>query len=160
MRYSYGIMDKRKILLYNPQLFLRGDDILIFPSKDFIKWHGNIREYIDGLYQINSKNMEKTKTINMYEHNLAMGVLHNISEEMKELFNLKKQSDSSYRYISTLNDKYKKLSNIYSSDMQRCDIRIPVITPTLKYQHLIEIIRHAERKAVIESQKYKTVKKL
>lgn len=145
MRYSYGIMDKRKILLYNPQLFLREDDILVFPSKDFIKWHGDITEYIDGLYQINSKNMEKTKSMNMFDHNLAMGVLHNISEEIDELFNLEKQSDSSYQYISTLEDKYKKLSSIYTGDMQRCDIRIPVITPTLKYQHLIEIIRYAEK---------------
>ena len=59
MRYSYGIMDERKILLYNPELFLKGNDILIFPSKDFHKWHGDIKEYIDFLYQINSINLEK-----------------------------------------------------------------------------------------------------
>lgn len=150
MRYSYGIMDKRKMLLYNPQLFLRGDDILVFPSKDFIKWYGDIKEYIDGLYQINSKNMDKTKSMNMFDHNLAMGVLHNINEELEELFNLDKQSDSSYQYISNLDDKYKKLSSIYTNDMQRCDIRIPVITPAVKFQHLIEIIKYAERNARVK----------
>ena len=60
MRYSYGIMDRRKILLYSPHLFLSGDDLLVFPTKEFNKWHGDIKEYIDGLYQINSNNMEKT----------------------------------------------------------------------------------------------------
>jgi hypothetical protein len=33
MRYSYGIMDRKKILLYNPQLFLKGCNILAFPVK-------------------------------------------------------------------------------------------------------------------------------
>lgn len=54
MRFSYGIMDRRKILLYKPQLFLKWDDILAFPSKDFHIWHGTIKEYIDGLNQIHS----------------------------------------------------------------------------------------------------------
>lgn len=53
MRYSYGVVDRRKILLYNPQLFFKGKNILVFPSKEFHKWHGDIKEYIDGLYQIN-----------------------------------------------------------------------------------------------------------
>jgi len=29
--------------------------------------------------------------------------------------------------------------------MRRCDVRIPVITPSLKYQNMMEIVRFAER---------------
>ena len=86
MRYSYGIMDRRKILLYKPQLFLRRDDILVFPSDEYIKWHSDIKEYIDGLYQINSVNMDKDQSINISELNLALGVLNNITEEMEHTF--------------------------------------------------------------------------
>ena len=90
MRYSYGIMDRRKILLYEPYLFLSGDDLLVFPTKDFHKWHGDIKEYIDGLYQINSNNMDKTKSINITEFNLTLGVLNNITEVLEQLFDPKK----------------------------------------------------------------------
>jgi hypothetical protein len=144
MRYSYGIMDRSKILLYNPQLFLKGNDILVFPSKDFHQWHGEIKEYIDGLYQINARNMDRSEPINLTEFNLAIGVINNITEELKHLFDPKKESDLSYHYISTPDEKYKKRNSSYTSDMRRCDIRIPVITPGLKYQNLIEIIRYAE----------------
>ena len=89
MRYSYGIMDRRKILLYKPHLFLSGDDLLVFPTKDFNKWHGDIKEYIDGLYQINSNNMDKTKSINITEFNLALGVLNNIRESLNKCLTLK-----------------------------------------------------------------------
>jgi hypothetical protein len=143
MRYSYGIMDRKKILLYNPQLFLKGGDILAFPSKDFHKWHGDIKEYIDGLYQINSR--EETEPINIVDLNLALGVLGNIKEELENLFDQGKVSDFSYQYISTMDAKYKKQKSSYTSDMRRCDMRVPVITPSLKYQHLLEVIRHAER---------------
>lgn len=143
MRYSYGIMDRRKILLYNPQLFLKGCDILAFPSKDFHKWHSDIKEYIDGLYQINTR--EETEQINIVDLNLALGVLGNITEELENLFDSGKRSDFSYQYISTLEEKYKKQKSSYTSDMRRCDMRVPVITPSLKYQHLLEVIRHAER---------------
>jgi hypothetical protein len=142
MRYSYGIMDRRKILLYNPQLFLKGDDILTFSSKDFHKWHGNIKEYIDGLYQINSRN--KSEPINTVDLNLALGVLGNITEELENLFDSKIASDLSYHYISTLDEKHKKRSFVYTSDMRRCDMRVPVITPSLKYQNLMEVVRYAE----------------
>ena len=50
------------------------------------------------------------------------------------------------RYISTLQEKHKKRDNIYSSDMKRCDLRVPVITPASKYQNLLEIIKYAEMK--------------
>jgi hypothetical protein len=144
MRYSYGIMDRREILLYSPHLFLSGNDLLVFPTKDFHKWHGDIKEYIDGLYQINSKNMEKTKSINITEFNLALGVLNNIREELEQMFNPDKISDFSYHYVSTLDEKYKKQKgNFYTNDMRRCDIKIhvkPKITPWLKYNNMMEIV--------------------
>lgn len=159
MRYSYGIMDRRRILLYNPQLFLKGNDILAFPSKDFHKWHGDIKEYIDGLYQINSADIEKS--INITELDLALGVLSNITEELENIFDSEKASDLSYHYISTLDEKYKKRSSVYTSDMRRCDMRIPVITPSLKYQHMMEIVKYAEREfeRVKERQKLKNITK-
>ena len=144
MRYSFGIMDRRSILLYEPQLFLRGDDILVFPTKDFHKWHCDIKEYLDGLYQINSLNMEKPKSININEFNLAVGLLSNITEELEHLFDPDKICDFSYHYISTLDEKYKESKgNSYTSDMRRCDIKIlvkPEITPRLKYQNMMEIV--------------------
>lgn len=146
MRYSYGIIDRRRILLYNPQLFLNTDDVLVFPSKDFHIWHGNIKEYIDGIYQINTINIEKQRYINIDEHNLASGVLDNIAKEMKSLFDSEINTNFSYYYLSTLDEKFKKLSNIYSSDMRKCDIRVPVkpeITPWLKYQNILEIVEES-----------------
>ena len=144
MRYSYGIVDRRKILLYQPQLFLSGDDFLVFPAKDFHKWQGDIKEYIDGLYQINSRNMEKTKSINITEFDLAVAVIDNITEELEHLFDPNNISDLSYQYISTLDGKYKKqIGDCYTIDMRRCDIKIhvkPEITPWLKYQNMMEIV--------------------
>jgi len=58
MRRSYGSFDRRKIIAYKPQLFQRSEDLLIFPSRDFHKWHNEIIEILDGIYQINSKNIE------------------------------------------------------------------------------------------------------
>jgi hypothetical protein len=144
MRYSYGIIDRRKILLYSPHLFLSGDDLLVFPTKDFHKWHGDIKEYIDGLYQINSNNMEKIESININEFNLALGVLNNIREDIEQMFDQEKISDFSYHYVSTLDEKYKKQKgNYYTNDMRRCDIKIPVkpkITPWFKYTNMMEIV--------------------
>ena len=158
MRYSYGIMDKRKILLYKPNLFLKGNDLLIFPSKDFQKWHGDIKEYIDGIYQINSINMEKGKSINISELNLAVGVLDNITDEIENLFNPERVSDSSYQYVSTLYEKYKKRRrNLYSSDMMKCDMRIPVkpdITPRIQHHNMMEIIDDAAKELTMDRRKY------
>ncbi len=144
MRYSYGIVDRRKILLYRPHLFLNGDDLLVFPTKEFHKWQGDIKEYIDGLYQINSNNMEKTKSINITEFNLALGVINNIREELEQMFNPNMIFDFSYQYVSTLDEEYKnQKGNYYTNDMRRCDIKIPVkpkITPWLKYKHTMEIV--------------------
>ncbi len=149
MRYSYGIMDRRTILLYRPHLFLSGDDLLVFPTKDFNKWYGDIKEYIDGLYQVNSNNMEKTKSINITEFNLSLGVINNIGEELEQMFDPGKLSDLSYHYISTLDEKYKKQKgNYYTNDMRRCDIKIPVkpkITPWLKYKHMMEVVNQVSQ---------------
>lgn len=88
--------------------------------------------------------MEKTKSINMTDFNLAVGVLNNITEEFEQLFDPNKISDFSYQYVSTLDEKYKKQrGNCYTSDMRRCDIKIhvkPEITSWLKYQNMIEIV--------------------
>jgi hypothetical protein len=145
MRYSYGIMDRRKIFLYKPQLFLKSKDLLVFPSTDFHKWHSDIKEYIDGLYQIDFREMEKGKSINITELNLAVGVLNNITEELEHLFDSEKVSDFSYHYVSTLDDKYKKQRSSYTSDMRRCDMRIPVINAEMKYKHIMEIVDEANR---------------
>lgn len=143
MRYTYGIMDKRKILLYKPQLFLKDKDLLIFPSTDFLKWHNGIKEYLDGLYQIDSWEMEKGNSISVNELNLAMSVLNNIKIELEDLFDSNKASDYSYYYVSTLDERFKRIRYSYSSDMRRVDIRIPVVTGEIKYQHLMEIIDKA-----------------
>lgn len=76
---------------------------------------------------------------------MAVGVLNNITEELEQLFDREKTSDISYHYISTMDEKYKKQASSYTRDMRRCDVRIPVITPTLKYQHLMEVVKYAER---------------
>ncbi|MGP8190348.1 MAG: hypothetical protein ACLQG5_10585 [Methanobacterium sp.] len=144
MRHSYGIMDERKILLYKPHLFLKGNDLLVFPSKDFHKWHGDIKEYIDGLYQINSINLENGKSININDLNLVSGLLTNITEELEHLFDSKRLSDFSFHYVSTLDEEYtKRRENWYTSDMMKCDMRIPVkpsITPWIQHQNMMEII--------------------
>ena len=142
MRYTYGIMDERKILLYKPQLFLKDKDLLVFPSTDFQEWHNDIKENIDGLYQIDSWEM-KGNSIGINELNLAVGVLNNIKEELEHLFDSKKTSHFPYHYLSTLDKKYKKQVSSYTSDMRRCDMQIPVITEKMKYQNLMDIVYEA-----------------
>ena len=145
MRYSYGIMDRGKIFLYKAQLFLKSKDLLVFPSSDFHKWHSDIKEYVDGLYQIDFSEMESGKSINLTELNLAVGVLNNITEELEHLFDSEKVSDFSYHYVSTLDDKYKKQRSSYTSDMRRCDMQIHVISEEMKYKHIMEIVDEANR---------------
>ena len=136
---------------------MKGNDILIFPSKDFHKWHGDIKEYIDGLYQINSINLEKGKSININELNLASGLLTNITDELEHLFNAKRVSDSSYQYVSTLDEEYtKRRRQWYTSDMMKCDMRIPVkpsINPWIQHQNMMEIIDHATGEFIMARKK-------
>lgn len=145
MRFTYGIMDEKKILAYKPQLFLKGKDLLVFPNSDSLKWHSDIKEHIDGIYQIDSMEMEKGNSINMNDLDLAMGVLNNIKFELEHIFDSNKISNSAYHYLSTLDKKYKRRRSYYTSDMRRCDIIIPVITPAIKYKHFMEIVFEANR---------------
>lgn len=155
MRYTYGIKDKRKILLYKPQLFLKDKDLLIFSSTDFLKWHNGIKEYLDGLYQIDSWEMEKGNSISINELNLAVSMVNNIKIELEHIFNSKKTSDFTYYYVSSLDEKFRKMRSSYTSDMRRCDMRIPVITEDMKYKNLMEIIDEANRDFASARQKVK-----
>ncbi len=150
MRYSYGMMDERRILLYQPELFLKGIDLLVFPSKELYKWHGDMKECIDGLYQINALNLQKGKFVNKFEVELAAGVLNIITDELEHVFDPERILDFSYHYISSLDEKYKKRRlNGYTSDMRRCDIQIPVkpeITHLLKERNMMDIVNEVDKK--------------
>ncbi|UTB32293.1 MAG: hypothetical protein NKF70_12475 [Methanobacterium sp. ERen5] len=146
MRYSYGILDQKQILLYQPQLFLRNNDVLTFPTREFHKWHGDIKEYLDGLYQIQlrSGTVKKPLSLDINDFNLANAVLNNITDEVKDLFDENNILNLSHHYVSTLDDKYKKMvGNNYTTDMKRCDTKIllkPRITPWMKEKHMMEIV--------------------
>jgi len=140
MRHSYGTVDRRNILLYKPQLFRRTDDLLIFPSRDLQKWHSEIIEYIDGLFQINAQ----TDTVTIEDINLAFGLLTEIDSELARLFDLKKEMDFSYQYVSQMDPKYKRRgSQLYGRDMYHVDRKVLRITPQMKYQHQMEILKYA-----------------
>jgi len=140
MRHSYGTVDRRNILLYKPQLFHRTDDLLIFPSRDLQKWHSEILEYIDGLFQINAQ----TDTITIEDIKLAFGLLTEIDSELARLFDSKKQMDFSYQYVSQMDPKYKKRdSQLYGRDMYHVDRKVLRITPQVKHQHQMEILKYA-----------------
>lgn len=158
MRYTYGIMDERKVLLYKPQLFLKDKDLLVFPSADFQKWYNDIKEFLDVLYQIDSWEMEKGNSITITELNLAMGILNNIIEELENLFNPLKTSNSPYHYLSTLDEKYKRQRSSYTSDMRRVDIRIPAITAEMKYKNMMEIVNEAHRTFHVPQKRLRTPK--
>jgi len=142
MRYSYGIMDRKKIYSTTHN-YSKGRPHPGFPQQRLLQMARRHKEYIDGLYQIN--NREETEPINIVDLNLALDVLGNITEELENLFNSETAFDLSYQYISTLDEKYKKRGSSYTSDMKRCDMRVTVITPSLKYQHFMEIVKHVER---------------
>ena len=151
MRYSYGILDRKRILLYKPQLFLGNDDVLIFPTKDFHKWHGDIKEYLDGLYQIQlrSGQFKKPLSLDINDFNLATAILNNITVELEDLFDSENLSNLSYHYVSTLDAKYKKMvGNSYTTDMKRCDTKIllkPTVTPWMKEKHVLELVDEVSR---------------
>lgn len=145
MRYTYGIMDERKVLLYKPQLFLKDKNLLIFPSIDYQKWHNGIKEYIDSLYQIDSWEMENGNSISITELNLAVALINNITEELENLFDSKKTSNSTYQYVSTLDEKYKRKRPSYTSDMRRVDMRITAITAEIKYKNMMEIVNEVSK---------------
>ena len=161
MRYSYGILDRKQILLYQPQLFLRNNDVLTFPTREFHKWHGDIKEYLDGLYQIQlrSGTVDKPLSLDINDFNLANAVLNNITDEVSDLFDEDNILNLSHHYVSTLDEKYKKMvGNNYTTDMKRCDTKIllkPRITPWMKEKHVLEIVDEVSQEALMRSRNRK-----
>jgi hypothetical protein len=161
MRYSYGILDRKQILLYQPQLFLKNNDVLIFPTREFHKWHGDIKEYLDGLYQIQlrSGTVKKPLSLDINDFNLATAVLNHITEEVNDLFHGECNLNLSHHYVSTLDEKYKKMvGNNYTTDMKRCDTKIllkPKITPWMKEKHILEMVDAVSQKALMISRNRK-----
>jgi hypothetical protein len=146
MKYSYGIVDRKNILVYQPHLFQKKDDLLIFPGKDFRKWHSNLTEYLDGIYQINAHNCEKGRSISVMDLNLALGILDEITYEMENIFNTEKDMDMSSYYISTMDENYKRIkTNFYGRYRYKIDRKVVNITPELKYRHMMEIVDYAHK---------------
>lgn len=146
MRYSYGIMDRKQVLAYRPQLFQRTDDLLVFPSKEFAKWHSDINELLDGIYQINAKKFEKGRFVDDSDLNLTMGLLFNINEEMEGLFDPDKEVDLSYHYFSTMDAKFKaRKNNFYGRYVYKIDRNVIEITSYMKYKHRMEIVDYAHK---------------
>lgn len=146
MRHSYGTIDKRNILLYKPQLFHKTDDLLVFPSKDFKKWHSELMELVDGIYQIDSLNRDPVKYIENQDLNLTIGLLLNMNEELEHIFNPAQKLDHSYQYISMVDAEYKKRQgNFYSRYMDKINRRVIKITPEMKYRHMMEILNYAHK---------------
>lgn len=134
------------MLVYKPQLFKRTDDVLIFPSKEFAKWHSEITEYLDGIYQINAKNLEKGRYVDVDDLNLTLGLLFNVNEELENIFNLDNKMDFSCNYVSIMDAKYKKRRrNYYSRYMHKIDRRVLKITPQIRYMHMMEIVDYAHK---------------
>jgi len=158
MRRTYGIMDERIVLLYKPQLFLKNKDLLIFSTADFQKWHDDIKEYIDALYQIDCWEMEKGNSIGITELKMAMGLVNNIAEEVEHLFDPEKSPDSPEHYISTLDRKYKRQRSKITSDMRRIDIRIPAVTMEIKHKNMMEIVYEAGRDFQMPKRRKKALK--
>ncbi|CDG64291.1 MAG: hypothetical protein PWQ15_193 [Methanobacterium sp.] len=140
MRRSFGIVDRRKILAYQPQLFKRVDDLLVFPARDFHQWHSIITEYLDGLFQIKAQ----SDPITIEDINLAFGLLTEIKNELASLFDSEKEMNFSYQYVSQMDPKYKmKDARIYGRDMYHVDRKVLKITPQVKYRHQMEILEYA-----------------
>lgn len=140
MRRSFGIVDRKRILAYKPQLFKRTDDLLVFPAKDFHQWHSEITEYVDGIFQMNAqKNQLALENIN-----LTIALLINIDNELVNLFDIDKEMDFTYQYVSQMDRKYKKRdSQLYGRYMNHIDRKYLEITPQIKRRHLMEIVKYA-----------------
>lgn len=140
MRRSFGIVDRKRILAYKPQLFQRTDELLVFPARDFHQWHSELTEYVDGLFQIKAQ----SDPITQEDINLAIGLLINIDSELASLFDIKKETDFSYQYVSQMDPKYKKRdTQLYRRDMYHIDRKVLKITPQVKHQHQMEILEYA-----------------
>jgi hypothetical protein len=146
MKYSYGIVDLKNIRVYRPHLFQKKDDLLVFPGKDFRKWHSNLKEYLDGIYQINAHNCENGRSAVITDLNLVHGILNEITFEMENIFNTEKKLDLSYYYISTMDTHHKKIkTNFYGRYWYKVDRKVINITPELKYRNMMEIVDYAHK---------------
>ena len=146
MKPSYGLVDRRKVLLYKPHLFRKTEDILIFPSKELKKWQSDIREYLDGIYQINAKNMGKGRLVDVEDVKLVQGLVVNINEELENIFNPDGKMNFTYNYVSVMDDEYKKpRNNYYGRYMNKIDRKFIKITPRIKYLHMMEIVDYAHK---------------
>lgn len=162
MRYSYGVMDRGRILAYRPQLFQRTDDLLVFPSKELAQWHSGVNELLDGIYQINAKNREKEQFVGIDELNLALGLLFNINCEMENLFDLDKEVDFTYHYVSIMDEEYKRRKgNLYGRYMHKIDRSVVDITSRIRYIHMMEIVDYAHKLWAMDGRatKLKMIKK-
>lgn len=140
MRHSFGIVDRKKILAYRPQLFQRTEDLLVFPARDFHQWHSEITEYLDGLFQIKAQ----SDPIKLEDVKLAFGLLTEIYSKQASLFDSKQAVDFSYQYVSQMDPKYKKRdSQHYGRDMYHVDRKVLKITPQVKHKHQMEILKYA-----------------
>ena len=140
MRRSFGIVDRKRILAYKPQLFQRTEDLLVFPARDFHQWHSEITEYIDGLFQIKAQ----SDPIKLEDVKLAFGLLTEIDTKQASLFDSKQAVDFSYHYVSQMDSKLKMRDpQLYGRDMYHIDRKVLKITPQLKYQHQMEILKYA-----------------
>lgn len=143
------------MLAYRPQLFQRTDELLIFPGKELENWHSQMTELIDGIYQVNAKNLlledenndftgedkGKSRYVDIFDWNLTMGLLTNINEELENLFNPDRELNFSYYYLSTMDGKYKKRrGNWYTRHMHKIDRKVFKVTPQIRYIHLMEIL--------------------
>lgn len=146
MRYSYGIMGQKNILAYQPHLFHKTSDLLVFPGKDFQKWHSVLVEYLDGIYQINAQAQKKGESITITDFNLAIAMVTGINQELEDLFNTQKEADLPYFYVSTMENSYKNVkTNFYGRYKYKIDRKVVHITPELKYQHILEIVDYAHK---------------
>jgi hypothetical protein len=146
MRSSYGTVARKKILAYKPQLFQRSEDLLIFPGRNFHKWHNEITELLDGIYQINAKNSEKGRLVDVRDLDLAMALLKNIDEELDNIFNPSQTLDFNYHYVSLMDEEYKKSKPVvYGRYWYKIDRRVLNITPRTRYIHLMEIVEYANK---------------
>jgi len=146
MRYSYGTVDRRNILLYKPQLFQKHEDLLIFPSRDLQKWHSEIMELLDGIYQIDSRNRNPAEFVDIEDLNLTIGLLNNINECLENVFNPTPELDHSYQYISLVDEEYKKRQgNFYGRYIDKVNRRVITITPEMKWRHMMEILDEAHK---------------
>ncbi|KAF5046651.1 hypothetical protein DSECCO2_468620 [anaerobic digester metagenome] len=112
----------------------------MFPARDFHQWHSEITEYVDGLFQIKAQ----SDPIKIEDVKLAFGLLTEIDGKQTSLFDGKQAFDFSYHYVSQIDPKYKKRDpQLYGREMYHIDRKVLKITPQVKYQHQMEILKYA-----------------